>query len=100
MITYINGICSLSRSETTHKSLALVEIDGNPAYMIGIFADNGSIVPGTGMTLTKREIKELVEAAKKGEIEAVLTEEEKFMKDYVQQSRNGAVFELEKEMRK
>lgn len=92
-IEYIKRIHQFKEEGGLSKELALVRIAGKSMYLIGFFGENKKCI--SGMTLTKSEMASLFKLKEK-----VLTEEEKFQRDYIQQAHNGSAEEREKEKEK
>lgn len=92
---YIRSVCMFQKTGEIRKELAFVKLDGKDVYLIGYFnCDNDCV---TGIALTEREMLSLLKLKEKDLVKEKMTEEEKFQRDYLQQSHNGSIEDKEKE---
>lgn len=94
---YISSIYELNKSDSLRKEVALIQIESKLTYLLGNFTEDNRCL--TGIMLTKKEVLSLLNWAKEKSAKDFVTEEEKFLKDYLQQAHNGKVQkEKEKEL--
>ena len=90
---YIKSLCELSRKNGFRKELALVESGNSLLCILGTFGEDNRLL--TGISLNRNDVISLFNWGNERQIEKVLSEEEKFLEDYLQQAHNGSVNEKE-----